>query len=133
MTVADLFESKVVGNLLKVNPEVATDEFLVALISNEKEIKNLIESAKSHAVEVLSEGGEIEGLRLARKKTQRKFTSTDEAIEYLRKKGYTDEQIFTTSLISPAQLEKIGVPKNVTAKITSSPEGALTVEPDVKA
>jgi len=97
-------------------------------------VKTLAEDAKKRLREILMEGTEVEGWRLARQLGNRCWQDEDAAVAVLLDKGLVEDIIFDRKIKSPAQLEKFSKAyKPVVASLTHRPEkGVIAVTNESK-
>ena len=92
-------------------------------------IKSWCEKVSQKAQSLASEGHVIEGYKLVRAKTNRRWTDDKQALQLMQK--LTNEPVHTAKTISPAQALKIlGDENEELNKLITKPEGKPTLVPD---
>lgn len=90
------------------DPHTLTDRQLRELVEAAPLLRQLIEAAEAEALRRFEQGGGIEGLKVVRGRGSRSWLFSEEEIaEKLKKMGIPKDHIWKTSLISPAQAEKL--------------------------
>lgn len=109
--------------------EALPDSTLVAIIAKRTKIEKYIKAVTQYLVhEMLNKDRVIDGLKLIKKTKNRAYKDEAKAIEFFKKEGFTDDDIFTKKIKSPTQMEK-NIPITTVAKQTFVPEGEDTVAP----
>ena len=135
----------VVKDAAAADPTVMTDEQLLEMVIAGPLIRKMIESAENEAYRRITTGHPVQGLKIVRNAGKRKWSMPEELIEEkLKKMMVPKSEIWHTTLVSPAQAEKMkwakknGEMKQLTPRqlevlhnemITKS-EGSLTVVPE---
>lgn len=123
-TVATAREHPVAG----MTPEDLAAE-LAAVREASVWVKTRLTALETYAVMVADKQGvSIPGHKLVAKRSVRQWRDHAEAIEFLRVCGVPDDDIFDSSLRSPAQLEKI-IDSNVVAGYTVKPDNGVQLVP----
>ena len=100
-----------------------TPERLGTIYANIPMLKKWLEDVDTHCVELSKAGVTIPGTKLVQQRKHRVFKNPKAAKNALLKAGYREKDIEASKLITPAQLEKLGVPKKEVAKLTITPVG----------
>jgi len=121
MGLHDLTQAPVEANKL-------TASELAALLPHLALIKSWCEKVASKAQLLANEGFPIEGYKLVRAKTNRRWSNEQEALQLLQK--LTNEPVSTTKAISPTQAIKIlGVESEELKSLIIKPEGKPSLVP----
>lgn len=120
-------------NILKT-PDQLSKEELKLFLDNVDLLENYIAQVKAYAFKVLDNGGNIDGYKLVRSgKAHRKWNGADEDVASMLEMelGLTHDDLYTSSLKTPAQVEKLfkGAAKKSAIEVVSAysfkPEGEL--------
>lgn len=127
------------------DPLTMSGDQLRELIEAAPLIRQVLEAAEKEALRRLEGGERIAGLKLVRSRGSRQWAySEDEMVEKLKKFGIPKDELWKTTLISPAQAEKVvwkkkdGTVKQLTERqlktlheeYVKKTEGKLTVAPE---
>lgn len=118
------------SNLLLPSPESLSKDEVKKIIDFADLITEFLKKVEAHAFNLMEHGEEIPGYKLVRKKSNRKWSDEEKAIEtlglYLK-----DDQVFEKSLISPAAAEKLlKKQKKVVEDLCYKPEAGNTLAPE---
>jgi hypothetical protein len=100
-----------------------TPEELSVVYANTSLFKKWLDDVNKTCVELTKAGVHIPNTKLVEQRKHRVFKNPKTAIKTLVKKGFSIESITTSKLITPAQLEKLGVEKGVINTLTITPKG----------
>lgn len=90
------------------DPTKMTDEQIVQIMEAAPLLRQMIEGVEKEAQTRLERGVSIPGLKLVNGKGHRAWKlSEEEMVERLRKMGIPKESVYKTTLVSPAQAEKL--------------------------
>jgi hypothetical protein len=109
-----------------------TTEELVKLINKAPLVENAIKTIRLYLQKELERGHAVPGLKLVRGRANRKWKDEKEAITWLAK-NTSVEELFTSKLRSPSQLEKeVRTLKKSEGfkKLYETPEGKITMVPE---
>jgi hypothetical protein len=85
-----------------------TDEQLVSVLRKAKDIERFVDSVKTHLQSRLERGEKIPGVKLIEGRGGRAWGFPEEAmVKKLVRLGVPKKHCYKTSLVSPAQLEKL--------------------------
>lgn len=111
-------------------PDVSrmTPEQVGLILSHKKDFAKWLESVEEVGQQLLSQGYDVPGQKLVKSFGDRVYKDDDvaEAVleQVLGAKAYT-----VPKLVSPAQAEKLGVPKSVTEQLCTRPYKGITIAP----
>ena len=141
----DFSKMNVVQDAVDKEPSTMSDDQIKELIEAAPLIRQMLEAVEKEALSRLEAGKQISGLKLVKGRGSRAWAYDDAVMEEkLKKFGLTKDVLWKTSLISPAQAEKVtwkkrdGTVKQLTEKqlkmlhdeyITKS-DGKLQVAPE---
>jgi hypothetical protein len=106
--IADLLSSFENGKY-KVSPmavDKLTPKQMAKILPYRRLIESFFRSLDEHAERLALQGTEIPGHKLVESRSYREFKNEDRAAETLRLIGLEDDEIYTTSMRSPAQIEE---------------------------
>jgi len=104
----------VAAQAAQTDANLLTDEQLRDLIEAVPLLNQVIEAAEAEALRRMESGKSIPGIKAVRGRGSRSWAlSDDEMVERLKKMGLPKEVIYKTSVISPAQAEKVKWVKKV--------------------
>lgn len=90
------------------NPQTMSDQQIVEIMEAAPLLRQMIEAVEKEAQRRLEAGQAIGGLKLVRGRGSRAWAYPDvEMVEKLKKFGIPKEAIYITTLVSPAQVEKL--------------------------
>jgi hypothetical protein len=90
------------------DPTKMTDEQIVQIMEAAPLLRQLLEGVEDEAQKRMERGADIPGLKMVNGKGHRAWKlSEDEMAERLRKMGIPKESVYKTTLVSPAQAEKL--------------------------
>lgn len=93
-------------------------------------LSSWLKAVESYAFNELESGREIEGYKLVKKRATRKWADEVQAEKYFRDDvGLGDRMYSKPKLLSPAQVEKLKVDKNLVAQYTAIPDSGNTMVP----
>ncbi len=124
------FQEPVKANALK-SPDRLTPLELKVLLDNADLIENYIKEVREYAFNLLDRGGTVEGYKLVKGgKAHRKWENEDLAASMLELE-FGEDEIYKTSLKSPAQIEKLGgSAKEVVELYSIRPDSKLVLARD---
>lgn len=124
------FQEPVKANALK-SPDRLTPLELKVLLDNADLIENYIKEVREYAFNLLDRGGTVEGYKLVKGgKAHRKWENEDLAASMLELE-FGEDEIYKTSLKSPAQIEKLGgSAKEVVEMYAIRPDSKLVLARD---
>lgn len=104
----DLSKMDVVKEAADKDPTSMSDQQIREILEAAPLIRQMLEGVEAEALKRLETGKTIEGLKLVRGRGSRAWAYDDEAMaEKLRKMGVPKDALWKTSLVSPAQAEKL--------------------------
>lgn len=104
----------VAAQVAQQDANLLTDEQLRELIEAAPLLNQVVEAAQEEALRRMESGKPVAGLKAVRGRGSRSWAlSDDEMAERLKKMGLPKEVIYETSIISPAQAEKVKWVKKV--------------------
>jgi len=90
------------------DPTKMTDEQIVQIMEAAPLLRQMLEGVEKEAQARMERGADIPGLKMVNGKGHRAWKlSEDEMAERLRKMGIPKESVYKTTLVSPAQAEKL--------------------------
>jgi hypothetical protein len=90
------------------DPAKMTDEQIVQIMEAAPLLRQMLEGVEKEAQTRMERGADIPGLKMVNGKGHRAWKlSEDEMAERLRKMGIPKESVYKTTLVSPAQAEKL--------------------------
>ena len=99
---------EVVEQTASKEPTTMTDKQLREVLEAAPLLRQMIEAAETEALRRFEAGQEIDGLKAVRGRGSRSWVHDDEAMEeHLKKAGIPKSAIYKTTMISPAQIEKV--------------------------
>lgn len=124
------FQEPVKSNTLRT-PDQLTPLELKTLLDNADLIENYIKDVKEYAFNLLNRGGTVEGYKLVKGgKAHRKWENEELAASMLELE-FGEDEIYKTSLKSPAQIEKLGSSaKEVVELYAVRPDSKLVLAKD---
>lgn len=124
------FQEPVKSNALRT-PDQLTPLELKTLLDNADLIENYIKEVKEYAFNLLNRGGTVEGYKLVKGgKAHRKWENEELAASMLELE-FGEDEIYKTSLKSPAQIEKLGnSAKEVVELYAIRPDSKLVLAKD---
>lgn len=124
------FQEPVKANALKT-PDRLTPLELKTLLDNADLIENYLNEVREYAFNLLNRGGTVEGYKLVKGgKAHRKWENEDLAASMLELE-FGEDEIYKTSLKSPAQIEKLGgSAKEVVEMYAIRPDSKLVLARD---
>ena len=106
-----------------------TSEDVARLLPHMPLVKSWCDKISQKAQSLLTEGHAIEGYKLVRSKTNRRWADEDAALQLMQK--LTNEPVYTAKTISPTQALKIlGDENEELNKLITKPEGKPTLVPE---
>jgi hypothetical protein len=107
-----------------------SQETILKVLAHKDELEKWLKDIERHVFMELERGRPVEGWKLVRKKTNRKWISEEGTIQWLTDYGLKpDEFNDPPSLKSPAGIEKIVGKKSLAETLWEKPEGGLTLAP----
>jgi hypothetical protein len=108
-------------------PELLSNAELARVLTFNDVFKSWIKAAEAEGQNRMERGEVLEGFKLVRKRTRRRWIDEEQAAARLS----LFAEYFVTRLISPAQAYKAGsVEKAVLDALVETPEGGLTIAPE---
>jgi len=110
----------VTTDIATLTPDQVSD-----LLDKAELVEDFIAALRKQATKTLTEGGVLRGWQMAPKRATRQWTNENKALQEMLKAGIKHEQIYETSMITPAAAEKIlgkdrkQVLDSVTTKVSS--------------
>ena len=99
---------EVVEQTASKEPTTMTDKQLREVLEAAPLLRQMIEAAETEALRRFEAGQEIDGLKAVRGRGSRNWAHDDEAMEsHLKNAGIPKSAMYKTTLISPAQIEKV--------------------------
>ena len=99
---------EVVEQTASKEPTTMTDKQLREVLEAAPLLRQMIEAAETEALRRFEAGQEIDGLKAVRGRGSRSWVHDDEAMEsHLKNAGIPKSAIYKTTMISPAQIEKV--------------------------
>lgn len=99
---------EVVEQTASKEPTTMTDKQLREVLEAAPLLRQMIEAAETEALRRFEAGQEIDGLKAVRGRGSRSWMYEDDAMEeHLKKAGIPKSAIYKTTMISPAQIEKV--------------------------
>ena len=98
----------VVEQTANKEPTTMTDKQLREVLEAAPLLRQMIEAAETEALRRFEAGQEIDGLKAVRGRGSRSWSHDDEAMEtHLKNAGIPKSAMYKTTLISPAQIDKV--------------------------
>ena len=99
---------EVVEQTANKEPTTMTDKQLREVLEAAPLLRQMIDAAETEALRRFEAGQEIDGLKAVRGRGSRSWSHDDEAMEsHLKSAGIPKSAIYKTTMISPAQIEKV--------------------------
>lgn len=96
------------GGMTLMEPQDIGENIMPVLLERAGRLEDWIKAVKQHAHTMAENGRPPAGWKLVEKRAQRKWTMEPSALEaWFDAQGYTEDEIFTKKLASPAQFEKV--------------------------
>lgn len=111
-------------------PETLSDAELVSVLSLVPMLENWAASVRAHAQAKLERGESLPGMKLVEGRANRKWSNEEEAEQFFLADGYEKDEITTTKLKSPAQMEKVVGKKNLPTDLVFKPQGKMHLVPE---
>jgi len=111
-------------------PETLPDDLFAEMLSKLDILENWIVAMRRAAHYKLTHGQKVEGMKLVAKRATRRWRDEDEARQWLRAEGYSDDEIQKTKLLSPHQIEKLVGRRNLPADLVESVSSGYAVVPE---
>jgi hypothetical protein len=124
-----LAEVPVTADITTLTPDQVSD-----LLDKAELVEDFISALRKQATKTLTEGGVLRGWQMAPKRATRQWTNENQALQEMLNAGIKHEQIYETSMITPAAADKIlgnrkqvldGVIKKVSSGLTLSKSRGL--------
>lgn len=94
--------------LVEKTPPMVTHAQIAEFLTRVPELEKFIKHLRKYAEAAIMAGQEIPGFKIIRGKSNRKFKNEAQAAKWLKQyAGMTDDQLYKSSLVSPAQAEKV--------------------------
>jgi hypothetical protein len=111
------------------NPAELSNEKIAEIVTSAPLIRSLLEAVEAEADKRLNAGTSIPGLKLVNGRGSRKWAYDDTEMEAkLKKLGIPKDTLFTSKLITPAQIEKVQWNKRDGTPVRLTPKQLLQVE-----
>lgn len=128
------FQAPMEAKVLKT-PDKLTPQELKTILDNADLIENYIKDVREYAFHLLERGGEVKGYKLVKGgKAHRQWSDENLAASMLELE-FGEDEIYTTKLKSPAQIEKLSKSaKEIVSLYSIRPDSKLTLarEDDVR-
>lgn len=93
-------------------------------------LSSWLKAVESYAFNELESGREIEGYKLVKKRATRKWVDESAAEKFFRDDVALGDKVYSKpKLLSPAQIEKLKVDKNLVGQFTETPDSGNTMVP----
>jgi len=115
-----LAEVPVTADIATLTPDQVSD-----LLDKAELVEDFITALRKQATKTLTEGGVLRGWQMAPKRATRQWTNENKALQEMLNAGIKHEQIYETSMITPAAADKLlgkdrkQVLDSVTTKVSS--------------
>lgn len=106
-----------------------TPERLGDIYSNASMLRKWLDDVGKRCADLKKDGVDVPNTKMVRQRKNRVIKDPKAAKALLIKKGYRVRDIEKTTMISPTQLEALGVPDKVMSQIVFSPKGKLVLAP----
>jgi hypothetical protein len=96
-----------------------------AYLHNADLLEDWIKDLRALAEEMMKKGKPIAGWKMVPKRATRSWAKTDDVVHWLDGKGFEPKEIYSTELLSPAQMEKVlkkrklALPDNLVVAVSS--------------
>ena len=96
-----------------------------AYLHNADLLESWIKDLRALAEEMMKKGKPISGWKMVPKRATRSWAKTDDVVHWLDGKGFEPKEIYSTELLSPAQMEKVlkkrklALPDNLVVAVSS--------------
>lgn len=95
-----------VGDMTLPEPTDVGENMMPLLMDRASRIEDWIKAVKAHAHHMAEQGRPPAGFKLVEKRGRRQWTQGEEATEEILTARYSEDQVYTRKLASPAQFEK---------------------------
>lgn len=109
------------------NIDELTISELSTIYKNSKMLKKWLDDVKDMCAEILKKGENVPNCKLVEQRKNRVFANPKDAEAEIRAEGFKAKDIKTSKLKSPAQMEKLGVSKELISDLTFVPKGDLVI------
>lgn len=117
-------------NLNLVEPESLSNHEIGKILNFADLISDWLKAVEAYALSIVERGGVVPGYKLVEKRTNREWTSEEEALSVLGTL-LSDEELWTKKFISPAAAEKLlKKNKKIIEGIVVKPLGGHTLAPE---
>lgn len=113
--------------------ELLSDEEIGEILSRAEELQNWVGDIKEHAFQNALKGYKYNGWKLVAGRANRKFTDEDAVAEILIESGYTEDKIYSKTLIGITSMEKmLGKKKfiELLGNLVYKPKGSPVLVPE---
>lgn len=93
-------------------------------------IGRMVQKAKEKIFQALKNGSEVPGWKLARSLGNRRWTNETDVLAFGKKMGVPENELTVTSVKSPAQAEKVEIPRTIKRKEWKEMLSRYTERPD---
>lgn len=115
---------------LKINPTHLHNTPLGELLDRIEKVEVLFNASRAEALKRAMNREDIQGYKLIRLQSKRKWSDTDVVMSLLEAAGFDQELYVEEKLLSFTKLEKVDAMKEIVAPYIIKPEGALGLVPD---
>jgi hypothetical protein len=84
-----------------------TDDEIAIMLSKVDAVEDYIKALRAYATKKIEDGAVIKGWQMQPKRATRKWTDEEAAADFLKSHGISQDLIYTTSIISPAEASKL--------------------------
>lgn len=113
------------------NELISVDE-AAQILDRAGDIKSWLDDLEKVVTSALKNGEKVVGWKLVAGRSNRKFSDENEVVAAMLRAGYDEEKLFSRSLLTPAQMEKVfgAEAKKILAPLIIKPQSAPTLAPE---
>jgi len=110
------------------DPKLLSFDQLKEILDFSDTLNNWLKTAEGFALELAQRGQKIPGYKLVQKRANRRWKFEDEVIAEKISRVCTGQDIYSKpKLLSPAQIEKLKIDKNLVSSLTETPDNGTTL------
>lgn len=120
------------GAIILPEPETMSGVGIAKVLGFSNTLSSWLKAVNVFAQGMLERGEKVEGYKLVKKKSNRKWNASEEAVVdvLVNSTNFTEDQLFQPAKFkSPAQIEALKIDKNLVATLTVTPDNGNTMAP----
>lgn len=120
------------GAIILPEPETMSGVDIAKVLGFSNTLGSWLKAVNVFAQGMLERGEKVEGYKLVKKKSNRKWNASEEAVVdvLVNSTNFTEDQLFQPAKFkSPAQIEAMKIDKNLVATLTVTPDNGNTMAP----